>query len=82
MLRGLILIQMGINRHHKIPDRAHKCFEKLFDNIHNENYQSINPNIRAGIYLIVVTTRNEETFEQLKWVINRYNKPQFKYFLF
>jgi len=69
MLRGLILIQMGTNGHNKTRDEAHKRFEKLFNNNQNQNYQSINPNIRAAIYLAVAKTGNQETFEQFKSVI-------------
>jgi hypothetical protein len=71
MLRGLILIQMGINGHNKIRDEAHKRFEKL---LNNQNHQSINPNIRSGIYLTVAKTGNQQTFEQLKSVIKCYQK--------
>jgi hypothetical protein len=68
MLRDLILIQMGINGHNKTRDEAHKRFEKLFSN-NTQHHQSINPNIRAAIYLTVAQTGNQETFEQLKSVI-------------
>ena len=65
MLRGLILIQLGINGHKKVCDEAHKRFEKL---IENPNHSSINPNIRSTINLTVAKTGNQQTFEQLKTV--------------
>lgn len=65
MLRGLILIQMGLNGHKKTVEEAHKRFEKL---IQNPNNSSINPNVRAAIYLTVAKTGNQQTFEQLKSV--------------
>jgi hypothetical protein len=55
---------MGTNEHNKTRDEAHKRFEKLFN-----NHQSINPNIRAAIYLTVAKTGNQETFEQFRSVI-------------
>jgi hypothetical protein len=50
-------------------DEAHKRFEKSFSN-NNQNQQSINPNIRAAIYLTVAKTGNQEAFGQLKSVIS------------
>ncbi|CAF3572265.1 unnamed protein product [Rotaria sp. Silwood1] len=66
MLRDLILIQMGINGHNKTREEAHKRFEILLNKNNQHHHQSINPNIRAAIYLTVAKTGNQETFEQLK----------------
>jgi len=77
MLRDLILIQMGINGHSKTRDEAHKRFEKLFN---NQTNQSMNPNIRAAIYLTVAKTGNQETFEKLKSVIKLRMIPLKYYF--
>jgi hypothetical protein len=71
MLRGLILIQMGINGHNKTRDEAHKLFEKL---LNDNDHQSMNPNIRAAIYLTVAKTGNQQTFEQLQSVITEVSK--------
>lgn len=62
MLRGLILIQMGINEHSKISAEAQKRFEKLLKN------EPINANTRAAIYLTLAKRGNSETFEKLKTV--------------
>lgn len=62
MLRGLILIQMGVNEHGRTSTEAHKRFEKLLQN------ESINANTRAGIYLTVAKRGTVETFEKLKLV--------------
>jgi hypothetical protein len=65
MLRGLVLVQMGVNGHKKTCEEARRRFEKLFN---KQTQQTINPNIRAAIYLTVAQTGNQETFEQLKSV--------------
>ena len=66
MLRSLILTHMGINGDNKTRDEAHKRFEKNF--IQNSQYDLINPNIRAAIYLTVAKTGNQQTFDQIKSV--------------
>jgi tetratricopeptide (TPR) repeat protein len=71
MLRGLVLIQMGINGHNKTHDEAQKLFEKILNDDHQH---AINPNTRAAIYLTVAKTGNQQTFEQLKSVIYLYEK--------
>ncbi len=48
-------------------DEAHKRFEKSFSN-NNQNQQSINPNIRAAIYLTVAKTGNQQIFDKIKSV--------------
>jgi len=71
MLRSLILTHMGINGDKKISNEAHKRFKKFF--IKNNQQYLIDPNIRAAIYLTVVKTGNQETFDQLKSVIFQEN---------
>ena len=66
MLRGHILIQMGVNQYHRACDEARKRFEKIMNDA--TDHQPVNPNIRAAIYLIVAKTGNQRTFEQLKSV--------------
>lgn len=62
LLRGLILIQMGLNEHSRTTGEAQKRFEKLLKN------ESINANTRTAIYLTVAKRGNSETFETLKTV--------------
>jgi hypothetical protein len=66
MLRSLILTHMGINGDNKTREEAHQRFERFF--IQNNQYNLINPNIRAAIYLTVAKTGNQQTFEQIKSV--------------
>ena len=65
MLRGLVLIRMGVNGHTKTRDEAHKRFEKY---VQNPTQNTINPNIRSAVYLTVAKTGNQEIFEKLKTV--------------
>lgn len=62
MLRGLILIQMGVNGHGRTRTEAQRRFEKLLKN------ESVNANTRAAIYLTIAKQGNAETFEKLKIV--------------
>lgn len=69
MLRGFVLIQLGNNGYHKTCAEAQKRFEKLFANKDSKpDPETINPNIRAAVYLTVAKTGNQETFERLKSV--------------
>ena len=66
ILRSLILTHMGVNGYGKTRHEAHKRFQK-FSTDNNAHY-TLNPNIRAAIYLTVAKTGNQQTFDQLKLV--------------
>jgi aminopeptidase N len=68
MLRSLILTHLGINGDRKIHDEAYRRFHHFVIQREQKNY-SMNPNIRAAIYLTVAKTGDQQTFEQLKKVI-------------
>ena len=71
MLRSLVLIEMGVNQHHRTCDEARKRFVKLLaedqskDDEHAHHPHTINPNVRAAIYIAVAKAGNQQTFDQL-----------------
>lgn len=69
MLRSLILTHTGVNGYKKTNVEAHKRFEKFSAESH-EHY-TINPNVRAAIYLTVAKTGNQQTFDRLKSVTRK-----------
>ena len=66
ILRSLVLTHMGINGDRSTGKEAHRRFAQFFAD--SRQRRSVNPNIRAAIYLTVAKTGDQQTFEQLKSV--------------